>query len=161
MAWTFGNNTLNPGESQRWWLLWSGDPGLEAIGVAPSAPGSEIQYTSPGTQTNPDGSTTFFLTVTNVGNSVATYAFTGGTGADWTYGDNTLSSGETQRWWLYWPGYPGVEIIGVRCITPGGEIDYGEVGMQANSDGSTTYYLTITNVSPIDIEYRFVGFAIC
>lgn len=115
----------------------------------------------PGTQTNPDGSTTFFLTVTNVGNSVATYAFTGGTGADWTYGDNTLSSGETQRWWLYWPGYPGVEIIGVRCITPGGEIDYGEVGMQANSDGSTTYYLTITNVSPIDIEYRFVGFAIC
>ena len=63
MAWTYGANTLSPGESQRWWLAWGGYPGLEVIGVAPSEPGSEITYTTPGTQTNGDGSTTYFVTV--------------------------------------------------------------------------------------------------
>jgi hypothetical protein len=161
MAWTFGSNTLNPGESQRWWLWWNGYPGLEVIGVAPSDPGGQIQYTTPGTQNNPDGSTTYFLTVTNVGSAATQYSFTGSTGSDWAYGDNTLAPGETQRWWLWWPGYPGIEVIGVQCITPSGEVDYVTPGMQPNPDGSTTYYLTITNTSPITVEYRFVGFAIC
>lgn len=161
MAWTFGANTLNPGESQRWWFWWPGYPGLEVIGVAPSNPGGEIQYTTPGMETNSDGSTTYFLTVANVGNSPLQYAFTGGTGPDWSFGDNSLSAGETQRWWFWWPGYPGVEIIGVRCITPGGEIDYTAPGLQSNPDGSTTYFLTITNTTSMTVEYRFVGFAIC
>jgi hypothetical protein len=161
MAWVYGSNTLNPGESQRWWLWWAGYPGLELIGVAPSVSPNEIQYSTPGMAANPDGSTTYFLTVTNVGNSAVQYAFTGSTGVDWSYGDNTLAAGESQRWWLWWPGYPGVEIIGVQCITPGGEIDYTTPGVETNGDGSTTYLLTITNTSSIDIEYRFVGFAIC
>jgi len=161
MAWTYGSNTLNPGESQRWWLWWPGYPGLECIGVAPTASAGEIQYTTPGMETNADGSTTYFLTVTNLGGSPAQYSFTGGTGADWSYGDNTLAAGQSQRWWLWWPGYPGVEIIGVQCITPGGEIDYVTPGMESNSDGSTTYFVTIANTSAIDVEYRFVGFAIC
>ena len=161
LAWSFGANTLNPGESQRWWLWWNGYPGLEVIGVAPSDPASEIQYRTPGMQANSDGSTTYFLTITNTGGSVAQYAFTGGTGPAWTFGDNTLGAGESQRWWFWWPGYPGVEIIGVQCITTGGEIDYVMPGMQSNADGSATYYLTITNVSPIPVEYRFSGFEIC
>jgi hypothetical protein len=161
MAWTFGSNTLNPGEGQRWWFWWNGYPGLEVIGVAPSDPAGEIQYTTPGVQTNPDGSTTYFLTVTNIGSTAAQYAFTGGTGPDWSFGDNTLAPGETQRWWFWWPGYPGAEVIGVQCITAGGEIDYMAPGMQTNPDGSTTYYLTISNTSAITVEYRFVGFAIC
>ena len=161
VAWTFGVNTLNPGESQRWWLWWPGYPGLELIGIAPSAPSSEIQYTTPGVETNSDGSTTYFLTVTNVGGSPAQYSFTGSTGADWSYGDNTVGARQSQLWWLWWPGYPCVEIIGVQCITQGGEIDYVTPGVETNSDGSTTYFLTITNTRSIDVEYRFVGFAIC
>jgi hypothetical protein len=120
MAWTYGMNTLNPGESQRWWLWWPVYPGLELIGAAPSGPAGEIQYTTPGVETNADGSTSYFLTVTNLGSSPAQYSFTGNTGADWSYGDNTLAAGQSQRWWLWWAGYPGVEIIGVQCITPGG-----------------------------------------
>ena len=161
MAWTYGSNTLNPGESQRWWLVWGGYPGLEIIGVAPSAPGSEITYTTPGTQTNGDGSTTYFVTVANTGSVVSSYAFTGATGPDWSFGDNTLAPGQSQRWWFYWPGYPGVELMGVQCITPGGEIDYTVPGMEPNADGSTTYFLTVANVSAITVEYRFVGFAVC
>jgi hypothetical protein len=161
MAWTYGMNTLNPGESQRWWLWWPVYPGLELIGAAPSGPAGEIQYTTPGVETNADGSTSYFLTVTNLGSSPAQYSFTGNTGADWSYGDNTLAAGQSQRWWLWWAGYPGVEIIGVQCITPGGEIDYVTPGIETNSDGSTTYFVTITNTSAIDVEYRFVGFAIC
>ena len=133
----------------------------ELIGAAPSGNAGEIQYTTPGVETNADGSTSYFLTVTNLGSSPAQYSFTGSTGADWGYGDNTLASGQSQRWWLWWPGYPGVEIIGVQCITPGGEIDYVTPGMETNSDGSTTYFVTITNTSAIDVEYRFIGFAIC
>ncbi len=161
MAWTYGTNTLNPGESQRWWLWWPGYPGLECIGVAPSGPGGEIRYTTPGVETNADGSTTYFLTVTNVASAPAQYAFTGGTGADWIFGDNTLAPGESQRWWLWWPGYPGVEIIGVQCIAPGAEVDFTTPGMESNPDGSTTYFVTISNTSSIEVEYRFVGFPIC
>jgi hypothetical protein len=161
VAWTFGANTLNPGESQRWWLYWSDYPGLEIIGVQPTDPASEIQYTTPGMLTNADGTSIYFLTVTNVGSSTAQYAFTGGIGSQWSFGDNTLNAGESQRWWLYWSGYPGIEIIGVQCITPGVEIDYTQPGMQANADGSTTYFLTITNTGSSAAEYRFVGFPIC
>jgi hypothetical protein len=134
---------------------------MEAIGVAPSDPAGEIQYTTPGMQTNGDGSTTYFLTVTNQGGTPAQYSFTGNTGAGWSYGDNTLAAGQSQRWWLWWPGYPGVEIIGVQCITPGGEVEFTTPGMETNADGSTTYFITIMNTSAIDLEYRFVGFAIC
>src|SRR5919108_912209 len=124
MAWTWGDNTLSPGEAQRWWLWWPNYPGFEVIGVRPNSPDDEIDISSPGMQTNPDGSTTYFLTIENVGSTAARYSFTGGTETNWTWGDNTLSPGEAQRWWLWWPTYQGLEIIGVQCITSGGEIDY-------------------------------------
>ena len=77
MAWSWGTNTLNPGQAQRWWLWWPGYPGFEVIGVQPITPGSEIQYTVPGVQMNDDGSTTYWITVRNVGPFPVRYHFRG------------------------------------------------------------------------------------
>lgn len=161
MAWTWGTNTLAPGAAQRWWLAWPGYPGFEVISVQPDGAGDEIDCTVPGMQINADGSTTYFLTVRNTGSTVVQYAFTGSTGNAWTWGTNSLGSGLTQAWWLWWPTYPGLEIIGVRCTTANGEITYTSPGMQSNSDGSSTYFITISNVSEIDVQYSFVGLPVC
>jgi hypothetical protein len=160
MAWTWGSNTLNPGEAQRWWLWWPGDPGLESIGVQAISSGSEIQYTMPGVQTNADGSTTYFITVTNTGPNVVQYHFCGNA-ASWIWGTNTLNPSETQDWWLWWPIYPGLEVLGVQAVTPGAEIDYTKASVQVNADGSATYFITVTNNSPIPVEYHFRGGPIC
>ena len=161
MAWTWGTNTLNPGQSQQWWLLWPGDPGLEIIGVQCITPGAEIQYTSPGMQTNADGSTTYFITVTNSGPVAVQYHFTGRARNSWIWGVNSLNPGESQRWWLWWAEYPGVELIGVQAVTPGAEIQVTVPGVEINSDGSATYFLTITNAGPIAAQYHFRGSPIC
>jgi hypothetical protein len=160
MAWTWGTNTINPGQSQRWWLWWPGDPGLEFLGVQAITPAAEIQYTTPGVQRNTDGSTTYFITVSNVGALAATYHFRG-SALSWTWGDSTLNPGESQRWWLWWPTYPGLEVIGVQTMTPGAEIDCTAPSMQVNPDGSATYFLTITNVSARVVEFHFRGSPIC
>jgi hypothetical protein len=111
-------------------------------------------------QTNPDGSTTYFITVTNVGLAPVQYHFRGAA-LSWTWGTHTLNPGETQRWWLWWPTYPGLEVIGVQVVTPGGEIDYTEPSMQVGADGSATYFITVRNVSPLALEYHFCGSPIC
>jgi hypothetical protein len=161
MAWTWGSNTLAPGETQRWWLAWGGYPGFEVISVQPNSAGAEIDCTVPGMQGNPDGSTTYFLTIHNAGSSVVQYSFTGATGNAWTWGTNTLTAGASQSWWLWWPTYPGFEIIGVQCLTPGVEIDYSSPGMQSNADGSSTYFVTVTNVGRSAAQYHFVGLPVC
>jgi hypothetical protein len=78
----------------------------------------------------------------------------------WTFGTNTLSAGESQRWWFWWPGYPGLEVIGVQPITPGAAIQYDTPGMQMNADGSTTYFLSVTNLNSASVQYHFRGSAI-
>jgi IgA peptidase M64 len=77
--------------------------------------------------------------------------------ASWTWGLNTLAPGQTQRWWFWWPGYPGLEVIGVQPVTAGAEIRFATPGMQMNSDGSTTYYLTVTNTGAMSVQYHFRG----
>ncbi len=78
MAWSVGPVTLGPGQSGRWSLTWDeGDPGQQVVGVHPITPGSELQYTTPGVQLNSNCSLTYWLTVTNVGSSVATFYFRG------------------------------------------------------------------------------------
>jgi hypothetical protein len=160
MAWTYGTNTLNPGQSQRWWLWWAGYPGFEIIGVRCITPGAEIQVTTPGVQMNGDGSTTYFVTVSNVSATAVQYNFRGAA-LGWAWGVNTLNPGQTQRWWLWWPGYPGLEIIGVRCITAGAEIQYTVPGVQLNGDGSTTYYISLRNIGAGVVQYNFCGAPIC
>jgi hypothetical protein len=161
MAWIWGLNTLNPGESQRWWLWWPAYPGFETIGVQALTAGDEIQYSVPGVQQNADGSTTYFITVTNVGPTAVQYSFRGEPLSAWAWGANTLNPGESQRWWLWWPTYPGMEIIGVEATSAGGEIQWTTPGMQINGDGSATYFITVTNVSPVTVNYSFRGSAIC
>ena len=160
MSWTWGTNTLGAGQSQRWWLWWPGDPGFEVIGVQTTQPGAEIDWTTPGMQRNADGSTTYFLTVANRGQVAVQYSFRG-IAMGWTWGTNTLAAGQSQRWWLWWPSYPGVEVIGVQAVTPGAEIRYEVPGVQMNQDGSTTYLVTVTNVGSVAAQYHFRGAAIC
>ena len=161
MAWTYGTNTLNPGQSQRWWLWWPGDPGLEIIGVQCITPGAEIQYTTPGMQTNADGSSTYFITVTNVGPVAAQYHFVGAARSSWIFNTNSLNPGQSQRWWLWWPEYPGLEIVGVQGITAGAEIQVTVPGAEVNNDGSATYFVTVTNASSVAVQYHFRGSAMC
>jgi hypothetical protein len=161
MAWTWGTNTLSPGQSQRWWLSWAKDPGIEMIGVQAITPGAEIDFTNPGIQLNADGSVLYFLTVTNKGNVAVQYHFIGNTRGSWTYGTNTLTAGQTQRWWLSWPGYPGLEIIEVQPTTAGNEIDFTSSGVQVNADGSSLYFITLTNVGKQAVQYHFRGSVIC
>jgi IgA peptidase M64 len=78
----------------------------------------------------------------------------------WTWGTSTLNAGQTQRWWLWWPGYPGLEVIGVQVTTPGAQIQYDTPGMQMNADGSATYFLTIRNVGAIPAQFHFRGSAV-
>lgn len=160
MAWTWGNNTLAPGESQRWWLSWPGYPGLEVVGVAPISSGAEIQCSRPG-MADDSGSTRYWLTVHNLAASPVQYSFTGSTGPSWSWGTNALAAGQSQRWWLWWPTYPGLEVIGVQSLTPGVEIDYESPAMQSNADGSVTYFVTVTNMSSIAGQFHFVGLPIC
>ncbi len=77
MAWKFGTYTIQPKQSQRYWLAWGGYPGFEVIGVQPINPGSELDYTNPGVQMNNDGSTTYFITVINVGPYPVEFHLTG------------------------------------------------------------------------------------
>ncbi len=79
--------------------------------------------------------------------------------SSWTYGANTIAAGSTERWWLWWPAYPGFEIIGVEPVTAGAELDVSSPGVQANADGSATYFLTITNSGAMAVEYAFRGSA--
>ena len=78
----------------------------------------------------------------------------------WTWGTNTLAAGQSQRWWLWWPGYPGFEAIGVQPTAPGAEIRFETPGMQMNADGSTTYFITVTNASSNAIQWHFRGGAL-
>ena len=77
----------------------------------------------------------------------------------WVFGTNTIRAGQTQDWWLWWPGNPGFEVIGVQAITPGDELDIDSPGVQRNPDGSTTYFLSVINPSASDIVFHFRGSA--
>ncbi len=55
----------------------------------------------------------------------------------------------------------GVEVIGVQAITPGAEIRYEVPGVQLNQDGSTTYFVTVTNVGSVAAQYHFRGAPTC
>ncbi|WP_380705267.1 hypothetical protein [Salinithrix halophila] len=79
MAWQIGPQSLSPGASVRWWFHWSGYPGFEVIGVKPATPGSELRYSEPGVQMNNDGSTTYYMTVKNVGPFSVQYYWVGNT----------------------------------------------------------------------------------
>jgi hypothetical protein len=50
---------------------------LEIIGVQSLTPGVEIDYDLPGMQSNPDGSVTYFVTVSNVSGIAGQYQFVG------------------------------------------------------------------------------------
>ncbi len=80
--------------------------------------------------------------------------------SSWTYGVNTIAAGVTERWWLWWPTYPGFEVIGVEPATPGAELQVASPGMQTNADASATYLLTITNAGATTVEYAFRGSAL-
>ncbi len=161
MAWTWGTNTLGAGQTQRWWLSWPKDPGIEMIGVQAITSGAEIDFTSPGIQVNSDGSVLYFVTIMNRGSVPAQYHFTGSSRGSWVWGTNTLNAGQTQRWWLSWPGFPGLEIVEALPVTPSCEIDFASAGVQVNTDGSTLYFITVTNRGKYAVEYHFRGSAIC
>lgn len=80
----------------------------------------------------------------------------------WTYGSNTLAPGQSQRWWLWWPAYPGFEVIGVEPTpeTTGAELRFETPGMQANADGSASYFITVTNAGAAPAQYAFRGSAV-
>lgn len=78
-SWTYGTNTIGAGQTQNWWLWWSGYPGFEAIGVQAATAGNELDVDSLGVQQNGDGSTTYFLTVINPGTSDVEFHFRGST----------------------------------------------------------------------------------
>jgi hypothetical protein len=80
--------------------------------------------------------------------------------SSWTFGDNTIDAGASQRWWLWWPAYPGFEVIGVEPGTPDMELRYDTPGMQLNPDGSATYFITVTNNSSAPAQYAFRGAAV-
>jgi hypothetical protein len=72
-----------------------------------------------------------------------------------------LNPGRTQRWWLSWPGYPGLEIIEAQPTTAGPEIDFTASGVQIDVDGSTLYFITVTNAGKQAAQYHFRGCVIC
>ncbi len=80
--------------------------------------------------------------------------------ASWTFATSTIGPGETQDWWLWWPGYPGFEAIGVQTVTPGDELQSENAGVQQNSDGSTTYFISVINPGSSPAEFHFRGSAL-
>lgn len=77
--------------------------------------------------------------------------------ASWTWGTSTIGAGQTQRWWLSWGGYPGLEWLGVQPVTPGVELDWDTPGMQKNPDGSTLYWITVRNNNVVPVTFHFRG----
>ena len=77
--------------------------------------------------------------------------------ASWTWGTSVIGAGQTQRWWLSWGGYPGLEWIGVQPVTPGAELDWDTPGMQKDAGGGTLYWITVRNKSAVPITFHFRG----
>jgi hypothetical protein len=77
--------------------------------------------------------------------------------ASWTWGTATIGAGATNRWWLWWPTYPGFEVIGVQATTPGDELRFETPGVQLNGDGSATYYISVINPTASTITFHFRG----
>jgi hypothetical protein len=75
----------------------------------------------------------------------------------WTWGTATIGPKETQSWWLWWPNYPGFEVIGVQAMTPGDELRFERPGFQLNVDGSATHYITVSNPTTDTVLFHFRG----
>ena len=56
--------------------------------------------------------------------------------------------------------YP-LEIVEAQPITPGCEIDFTGSGVQVNADGSSLYFITVTNVGNKAAQFHFRGCVIC
>jgi hypothetical protein len=80
--------------------------------------------------------------------------------ASWTWGTSTIGPGQTQRWWLSWGAYPGLEWVGVQPATAGAELDWDTQGIQQNADGSTLYWISVRNKSAVPIAFHFRGSAL-
>lgn len=75
----------------------------------------------------------------------------------WTWGTATIAAGQSQRWWLWWPTYPGLEVIGVQAMTPGDQLQFDTPGFQRNADGSGTMTITVTNPTDAAVGFHFRG----
>jgi hypothetical protein len=75
----------------------------------------------------------------------------------WTWGTATIAAGQTQRWWLWWPTYPGFEVIGVQAMTPNDELRFEIPGFQRNADGSGTMTITVSNPTVESVTFHFRG----
>jgi hypothetical protein len=76
-SWVFGTNTIGAGQTQRWWLSWNTYPGFEVIGVQPTTPSAELDWDTPGMQTNANGSVQYWVTVSNKSAVPVTFHFRG------------------------------------------------------------------------------------
>ena len=77
--------------------------------------------------------------------------------SSWSWGTNTIAPLGSQRWWLWWPSYPGLEAIGIQAVTPSAELLFETPGVQRNADGSGTYFITIVNRTPSAVTFHFRG----
>lgn len=76
----------------------------------------------------------------------------------WQVGPNSLSAGQSQRWFFAWgEGDPGIQVIMPHPISPGAELRWEAPGVILSDDCRITYFLTIRNVGPTTAEYHWRG----
>jgi hypothetical protein len=80
MAWTFGNGTIGPGQSQDWWFTWggNGDVGPQLIQAEPLSASSELETTQIGESLDSNGNLAYHATVVNNGSTTVNFQWRGG-----------------------------------------------------------------------------------
>ena len=79
MSWTSGFGTIAPGTSQRWWFSFSGaDKGPQFCEANPLNPGGSLKVNDETKVKNNDGSTTYWVTIWNIGSVTTNFNLQGG-----------------------------------------------------------------------------------
>jgi len=80
MAWTSGNGTIGPGESQDWWFAWdgNGDVGPQLIQAQPLNTSGELTTTQIAEMLDGNGYLSYHATVVNNGTTTVNFQWRGG-----------------------------------------------------------------------------------
>lgn len=87
----------------------------------------------------------------------------------WSLNAGSIAAGQSVRWWLSWPSWPGPELIVARAlptrtsdleVTAPAELVVTDVSVKLELNGGYTYALSVTNRGPWGVPYELVGNAV-
>jgi len=75
----------------------------------------------------------------------------------WEAFNGSMNAGETQYWWYTFGSDQGVQLALANPFGYNAQLISSNYGKQRNSDGSVTYYVTVTNNGPEPVTFDLQG----